>query len=87
MKIRITTDSTCDLGEQIAKRDIGVMALSVILGTQSYFDGVNIKPEDIFSFVDKTGTLPKTAAPSIADYESFFSKFVDEGDTVIHYNI
>lgn len=87
MDIQITTDSTCDLGEQIAKRDIGVMPLSVILGARSYFDGVNIVPQDIFDYVEKTGELPKTAAPSIADFEQFFEKYVDMGKTVIHYNI
>ncbi len=87
MSIRITTDSTCDLGAEIAKRDIGVMPLSVILGGEAYRDGVNITPQDIFDYVDKTGILPKTAAPSIGDYEEFFAKYVDAGDTVVHFNI
>lgn len=87
MEIQITTDSTCDLGESIAKRKIGVMPLSVILGGQSYLDGVNITPQDIFAYYERTGGLPKTAAPSIADFEQFFEKYVDMGKTVIHYNI
>ena len=87
MSIRITTDSTCDLGELIAKHNIGVMPLSVILGGEAFRDGVNITPQNIFDYVDKTGNLPKTAAPSISDYEEFFAKYVDEGDTVVHYNI
>lgn len=87
MSIRITTDSTCDLGTEIAKRNIGVMPLSVILGGDAFRDGVNITPQDIFNYVDKTGNLPKTAAPSIGDYEEFFAKYVDAGDTVVHFNI
>lgn len=87
MEIQITTDSTCDLGEQILKRDIGIMPLSVILGANSYRDGVNIAPQDIFAYVEKTGELPKTAAPNISDYETFFSRYVDEKKTVIHFNI
>ena len=63
------------------------MPLSVILGVNSYRDGVNITPQEIFAYVEKTGELPKTAAPSIGDYEEFFGKYVDEGKTVIHYNI
>ncbi len=87
MSIQITTDSTCDLGAEIEKRHIGVMPLSVILGGDAFRDGVNIVPQDIFDYVEKTGNLPKTAAPSIGDYEEFFAKYVDEGKTVIHYNI
>ncbi len=87
MNIQITADSTCDLGENIQKRDIGVMPLLVILGSRSYLDGVNIVPQDIFDYVARTKELPKTAAPSIEDFERFFEKYVKEGKTVIHYNI
>ncbi len=85
--IQITADSTCDLGDHVAKRDIGIMPLSVILGAKSYRDGTEITPQDIFAYVEKTGELPKTAAPNISDYETFFSRYVDEKKTVIHFNI
>ena len=87
MDIQITADSTCDLGESVAKRNIGIAPLCVILGDTPYHDGVDITPQDIFAYVEKTGELPKTSTPSIADYEDFFRSYVDEGKTVIHYNI
>lgn len=87
MNIQITTDSTCDIGELAAAREIAVMPLCVVLGAQTYYDGVDIQPTDIFAYVDKTGELPKTAAPSICDYEDFFRKFVDEGKTVVHISL
>ncbi len=87
MNIQITADSTCDLGSHVAERHIGIMPLSVILGANSYRDGVDITPQDIFDYVEKTGVLPKTAAPSIGDFEEFFGNYVDEGKTVIHFNI
>ncbi len=85
--IKITSDSTCDLGEYVGRRNIGIMPLSVILGDKSYRDGVDITPQDIFDFVAKTGQLPKTAAPSIGDYEEFFAPFVEAGDDVVHFDI
>lgn len=87
MSIRITTDSTSDLGENVQKRGIGVLPLSVILGPKTYKDGIDVTPQDIFSYVAKTNELPKTAAPSIGDYEEFFRPYVEGGDTVIHFNI
>lgn len=87
MNIQITTDSTCDLNALIQERDIGIVPLSVILGLDTYRDGVDIEPKDIFAHVEKTGQLPKTAAPSINDFEEFFEKYVKQGKTVIHYNI
>ena len=86
--IVISSDSTCDLGEELIKRyDIKIMSMSVMLGENSYKDGVDIVPEDIFRYFDETGNLPKTAAPSVAEYEEFFKQLTDRGDHVVHINI
>lgn len=87
MKIRITSDSTCDLGELIKTRDIGLLALQVNLDDKAYRDGVDITPQDIFDFVAKTKILPKTSAPSVAEYEEFFEKELEGYDELIHFNI
>ncbi len=87
MSIRITSDSTCDLGDLVAKRDIGILPLRVNLDAASYHDGVDITPQDIFNFVAETKQLPKTSAPSIGDYEEFFEKQLASYDEVIHFNI
>ncbi len=87
MKIRITSDSTCDLNHLIAERDIGIMPLQVNLGEAAFRDGVDITPEKIFAFVAETGVLPKTAAPSIGEYEDFFTKELEGCDALIHINI
>ena len=80
--IKITADSTCDLGISVGTRGIGIMPLSVILGETAYRDGVDIRPQDIFDYVERSGQLPKTAAPSIGEYEDFFRPYVEAGDTV-----
>ena len=87
MRIRITSDSTCDLNSLVETRNIGIMSLQVNLGENSYFDGVDITPQDIFAFVEETKMLPKTAAPSIGDYEDFFKKELEGYDALIHFNI
>lgn len=87
MKIRITSESTCDLNHLVEERNIGIMALQVNLGENAYRDGVDITPEKIFAFVAETGTLPKTAAPSIGEYEEFFEKELAGYDALIHINI
>lgn len=87
MKIRITSDSTCDLNHLVEERNIGILPLQVNLDAQSYHDGVDITPQDIFDFVERTKILPKTSAPSIGDYEEFFAEQLKEADEVIHFNI
>ncbi len=85
--IRITSDSTCDLGELAKKHRIALMPLKVILDTESYRDGVDISPRDIFEFVEKTKQLPKTSAPSLEDFREFFAEQTKDGDEVVHFTI
>lgn len=87
MAIRITSDSTCDLNHLVEERNIGILPLQVNLDAQSYHDGIDITPQDIFDFVERTKILPKTSAPSIGDYEEFFAEQLKEADEVIHFNI
>lgn len=87
MSIKITADSTCDMGELIERYNIGIMPLNVHLDMDTYKDGVDITPQDIFAFVEKTKMLPKTSAPSQDDYEVFFEKMLGEADEVIHFSI
>ena len=86
--IIISSDSTCDLSKDLLdKYQIAIMPLSVMLGTESFKDGVDIVPQNIFDYFDKTGNLPKTAAPSVSEYQEFFKQFVEQGKTVVHINI
>lgn len=83
--IAITTDSTCDLPQRfIDENDITVVPLTVLLGDTVYRDGVDIKPDDIYSFVEKTGKLPKTSAVTPAEYFEVFKQLTDEGKKVVH---
>lgn len=87
MKIRITSDSTCDLGKLVEERNIGILPLQVNLDANLYRDGVDITPEDIFKFVEETKKLPMTSAPSVVEYEEFFEEQLKGYDELIHFNI
>ena len=87
MAIRITSDSTCDLGHLVEERNIGILSMMVTLDDKSFHDGVDITPQDIFDFVAQTKMLPKTSAPSIGDYEEFFAEQLKQADELIHFNI
>ena len=88
MKIQITADSTCDLTQELLDRfSIKTIPLTVTLGDQTFLDGVDIKPDDIYAYFDKTGELPKTGARSPEDYKTFFKQFTDEGYEVVHLSI
>lgn len=85
--IRISSDSTCDLGSLVEKHGIAIMPLKVILDAETYYDGVDITPQDIFSFVEKTKILPKTSAASEMEFAEYFQALTENGDEVVHFNI
>ena len=87
MAIRITSDSTCDIGYLAEERKVGISPLNVVLDAETFQDGVNITPHDIFEFVEKTKILPKTSAISMDDYTEFFNSMLEEGDELIHFSI
>lgn len=87
MTVKITSDSTCDLGGLVKERNIGILPLQVNLDANAYRDGVDITPQDIFNFVSKTKMLPKTSASSIGDYEEFFAEALKDADEVVHFNL
>lgn len=88
MKIKIMSDSTCDLSQELLNQyDITLVPLTVIKNGQAYSDGVDITPADIFAHVAAGGGLCTTAAMNVSEYEEWFSKYTDSYDAVIHINI
>ncbi len=76
--ISILTDSCADLTPDVIKKyKIGIIPLHVHLGEQSFDDGRNITPQDLFAYVEKTRQLPKTSAASVQEFVEFFNKYED----------
>ncbi len=88
MKIKILSDSTCDLSpELLEKHDIALARLTVVKGGEQYTDGLNIVPADIFEHVANGGDLCSTAAYSIGQYQELFTEFAKDYDALIHITI
>lgn len=88
MRIKITTDSTCDLSPALLeKHNISVLPLTVVKNGEAFKDRVNINPTDIFNHVANGGDLCSTTALNIGEYTEFFEKFSNEYDGVIHVNL
>ena len=72
MRVKITSDSTCDLSPELIDRfHIGILPMIITFGDTAHRDGVDITPEDIYRFVAESGTLPKTCAMNAAEYSDF----------------
>jgi len=70
--IYITTDSCADLNKELLSRyKIRSIPLHVLYGGVDHYDN-DLVLDDLFSSVEKTGELPKTAAPSVQEFIDFF---------------
>lgn len=88
MKIKVLSDSTCDLPQElIEKNNITIVPLTVIKNEQAYSDGITITPAEIFAHVAGGGSLCTTAAVSAGDYAQWFEKYTSDYDGVVHVNI
>lgn len=87
-KVAIVADSTCDLSKELVQRaGVSVVPLYVSLGDATYRDGIETEPAALFRYVDETGVLPKTAAPSPEDFAAVFSGLTDAGKDVVYVGI
>lgn len=70
MKIKISADSTCDLStELIEQYDISILPLHVQVGEKNLTDGVDVTPVDLYAHVSGGGSLPKTQAINVDEYQ------------------
>lgn len=87
-KVQIVADSTCDLSQDlIEKYNIAIIPLCIIMDDQSYFDGLEVTPAEIFEWANKNKTTPKTSAISIAKAKEVLQPFMDNGDDIVFFGI
>lgn len=88
LKVKISADSTCDLSpELLEKYDIKIVPLYIVKEGESFKDGIEICPDDIYRHVAAGGSLCSTAAVPVADYEEFFAKELESCDEIVHFHI
>lgn len=83
--IKVTADSTCDLSPDIlSSMDITLTPLYILVNDKAFRDGVDIKPADIFRYVDVERKSCKTAAVNGLEYEQLFEELSSKYQAVIH---
>jgi len=88
MKIKILADSTCDLPEELLEEhDIRIIPLSIYAGDKVHKDGVDIKPNDIFEYVDSGKGVCKTSAVNVGEYLDVYEEERPGCDAIIHFTI
>ena len=86
--IKIISDSTCDLSQEVLERyDIDIIPLHIVKGDEELEDGPQIDIHALYEWADKNKTTPKTSAPSIETAINVMRPYIDEGREIICFSI
>ncbi len=88
MRIKILSDSTCDLSQELLEQhQISLFPLTVVKDDEAFRDNVTITPADIFAHVAAGGSLCSTSAGSYGEYKELFEQCSPDYDGVLHISL
>ncbi len=80
MRIKVVTDSACDVPDELIQQyKITVVPSYINIGTQSYLDGIEMTRKQFYDGLDSFPQHPKTSAPGIGAYLKVFNDAADQG--------
>ncbi len=78
--IRIVTDSSCDLPDEILERHrITVVPLTIRFGDESFVDREELSIDNFWDRLGAAKDLPETAAPSVGRFQDAYRELADAG--------
>ena len=84
MTVRIVTDSLGDVPPEVADElGITVIPITVLFGTETYRDGIDITTEQFYQRLMSGETLPTTAIPPLSAFIEVYDKLAEETDEIL----
>ena len=82
---RIFVDSGSSIKkEELAKYNVELIPLKILIGDKEYFDdGEDLPLDKFYSLLASEKQFPKTSLPSLDTVEKMVTKYTDQGDEVI----
>ena len=88
MTVRVVTDSTADLPQDIVTElGITVVPLHIHFGEETYEDGVTITNDEFYRRLTTGSILPKTSAPAAGTFTEAYERLAAETDEIISIHI
>jgi DegV family protein with EDD domain len=83
-RVAIVTDSACDLPAAVTEAlSITVIPLRLILGEETYLDGVTITPREFHGMLAARRLEPRTSQPPPADFREVYRALASHGAPVL----
>ncbi len=83
--ILITTDSICDLPQELISRNsVAVLPYRVYMKGKVFDDGLEARGDVMLRYMEDKGLSARSEAPEVKDYEEFFSEQLTGAQHIIH---
>lgn len=81
--VKVVTDSTCYISEDLVKEyDISMVSLNILLDGETYRE-LDIKNENFYEKLDKCSELPTSSQPGMDEMLEAFKKIAEEGNDIV----
>ncbi|MEN8614927.1 DegV family protein [Dehalogenimonas sp. THU2] len=88
MPVKVITDSTSDIPEALADElDIAVVPIYVRFGQETFRDGLDISPGQLYSRLTTTEAHPATSQPNPEDFITVFRKHSGDAEGIVSIHI
>ena len=88
-KVKIVSDSTCDLGKEILD-SLNVDTIPLYIGHEGkmFLDGVDITTKEMYELIATSGKLTKTSCRAPEEFRVFFENIFAQGyDQIVYFGI
>ena len=86
--IRIVTDSTCDLPEELLRKyNVRLAPINIQFGHETYEEGVTIDKTAFYSKIDEMGIIPTTSQPSAGRFAEIYRELAPEAEAIISIHV
>jgi DegV family protein with EDD domain len=88
MAIKVVTDSTSDLPEEVV-HNLGITVVPALIqfGDKVYMDGVDLSTQEFYSRLQTNSFLPKTSPASPGTFREVYSRLAREAEAIISIHV
>jgi len=84
MRIKIVTDSTVDLPQEVLDQyEIEIVPLSITIDGVSYLDRVELTPSEFMSKLKAAKEIPKSSQPAVGSFVEVYDRLGQDGSHII----
>lgn len=83
-KIKLVTDSSIQITpEEVARYDIHIIPLTIMIDSTVYVDGETLTRADFMDKMAAASALPKTSQPAIGQFVDLYDQLTEDGSEVL----